>query len=49
MKDIDTLVAFATELADLSRSIILSHSILDVNHEIKEDGSPVTPVDREIE
>ncbi len=49
MNDIDTLVAFGIELAELSRSIIHSHSILDVNHEIKEDGSPVTPVDREIE
>jgi inositol-phosphate phosphatase/L-galactose 1-phosphate phosphatase/histidinol-phosphatase len=49
MKDIDTLVAFGIELAELSRGIIHSHSILDVNHEIKTDGSPVTPVDREIE
>ncbi len=49
MKDIDELVSFATELAELSRSIILSHPVLDVNHEIKEDGSPVTPVDREVE
>jgi len=49
MTDIDELVSFLTELADLSRSIILSHPILDVNHEIKEDGSPVTPVDKEVE
>lgn len=49
MKDIDALVEFSVELADLSRSIIRSHSILDVNYEIKDDGSPVTPVDREIE
>jgi fructose-1,6-bisphosphatase/inositol monophosphatase family enzyme len=49
MKEIDELVAFSVELADLSRSIIRSHSILDVNHEIKDDGSPVTPVDREVE
>jgi histidinol phosphatase-like enzyme (inositol monophosphatase family) len=49
MKDLDELVSFATELAELSRSIILSHPVLDVNHEIKEDGSPVTPVDREVE
>ena len=49
MKDIDEMVEFATELAELSRAIILSHSILDVNHVIKEDGSPVTSVDREVE
>ena len=49
MKDIEALVEFSVELADLSRSIIRSHSILDVNYEIKDDGSPVTPVDREIE
>jgi len=49
MKDIDELVQFANELAELSRAVILSHSILDVNHVIKEDGSPVTPVDREVE
>jgi inositol-phosphate phosphatase/L-galactose 1-phosphate phosphatase/histidinol-phosphatase len=49
MKDIDEMVAFATELAELSREVILSHSILEVNHEIKADGSPVTPVDREVE
>lgn len=49
MKDTDVLVSFATELAELSRSIILSHSILDVEHEIKADGSPVTSVDREVE
>ena len=49
MKDIDELVQFATELAELSRDIILSHPILDVKHEIKADGSPVTPVDREVE
>ncbi len=49
MKDIDELVLFATELADLSREIILSHHILDVNHVIKADGSPVTPVDKEVE
>ncbi len=49
MKEIDALVAFSIELADLSRSIIRSHSILDVKHEIKDDGSPVTPVDREVE
>tara|TARA_A100001011_G_scaffold393263_1_gene482704 strand:+ start:1785 stop:2558 length:774 start_codon:yes stop_codon:yes gene_type:complete len=49
MKDIDALVEFGVELADLSRSIIRSHSILDVSYEIKDDGSPVTPVDREIE
>ena len=49
MKDIDALVEFSVELADLSRRIIRSHSILDVNYEIKGDGSPVTPVDREIE
>ena len=47
MRDIDEMVAFATELAELSREVILSHSILEVNHEIKADGSPVTPVDRE--
>jgi len=49
MKDIDALVSFGTELAELSRSIILSHPILDVSHEIKSDGSPVTEVDREVE
>jgi myo-inositol-1(or 4)-monophosphatase len=49
MNDIDEMVAFATELAELSREVILSHSILEVNHEIKADGSPVTPVDREVE
>jgi histidinol phosphatase-like enzyme (inositol monophosphatase family) len=49
MKDIDELVSFGTELAELSRGIILSHSIQDVDHEIKMDGSPVTPVDREVE
>jgi len=49
MKDIDEMVKFASELAELSREIILSHSILDVNHVIKEDGSPVTPVDRQVE
>ncbi len=49
MKDLDALVSFSTELAELSRSIIRSHSILDVNHEIKSDGSPVTRVDREVE
>ena len=49
MKDIDELVLFAIELAELSRGIILSHSILDVDHEIKADGSPVTTVDREVE
>ena len=49
MKDIDEMVKFANELAELSREIILSHSILDVNHVIKADGSPVTPVDREVE
>ncbi len=49
MKDLDALVSFSTELAELSRNIIRSHSILDVNHEIKSDGSPVTRVDREVE
>jgi inositol-phosphate phosphatase/L-galactose 1-phosphate phosphatase/histidinol-phosphatase len=49
MKDIDALVSFSSELAELSRRIIRSHPILDVNHEIKADGSPVTPVDREVE
>jgi inositol-phosphate phosphatase/L-galactose 1-phosphate phosphatase/histidinol-phosphatase len=49
MKDIDDLAAFGNELAELSRSIILSHPILDVSHEIKADGSPVTLVDREVE
>ncbi len=49
MKDIDELVSFSTELAELSRSIIRSHPILDVNYEIKTDGSPVTSVDREVE
>lgn len=49
MKDIDEMVKFANELAELSREIILSHSILDVNHVIKQDGSPVTPVDRQVE
>jgi len=49
MRDIDALVSFGTELAELSRSIISSHPILDVNHEIKADGSPVTAVDREVE
>jgi len=49
MKDIDELVLFATELAEMSRAVILSHPILEVGHEIKADGSPVTPVDREVE
>jgi len=49
MKDIDALVSFATELAELSRSIIRSHPILDITHEIKSDGTPVTSVDREVE
>ncbi len=49
MKDIDALVSFCTELAELSRNIICSHPIQDMGHEIKEDGSPVTPVDREVE
>jgi inositol-phosphate phosphatase/L-galactose 1-phosphate phosphatase/histidinol-phosphatase len=49
VKDIDELVSFSTELAELSRSIIRSYQILDVDHEIKADGSPVTPVDREVE
>ena len=49
MKDIEEMVKFATELAELSREIILSHSILDVTHVIKEDGSPVTAVDRQVE
>ncbi|MFV2033030.1 MAG: inositol monophosphatase family protein [Gammaproteobacteria bacterium] len=49
MKDIDALVSFGAELAELSRSIIGSYPILDVNHEIKADGSPVTAVDREVE
>lgn len=49
MKEIDEMSSFAIELAELSREIILSHSILDVNHVLKEDGSPVTPVDREVE
>ena len=49
MNDINKMVSFATELAELSRSIILSHHILDVGHEIKSDGSPVTPVDRQVE
>ena len=49
MKDLQELISFALELADLSREIILSHSITDITHEIKADGSPVTPVDREVE
>ncbi|MDH3693035.1 MAG: hypothetical protein OER96_00495 [Gammaproteobacteria bacterium] len=49
MKDIDALVSFATELAELSRSIVRSHPILEVAHEIKADGTPVTRVDREVE
>ena len=49
MKDIEELVLFTNELAELSRSIILSHPILDMGYEIKEDGSPVTRVDREVE
>jgi inositol-phosphate phosphatase/L-galactose 1-phosphate phosphatase/histidinol-phosphatase len=49
MNEFNKMVSFATELAELSRSIILSHPILDVNHEIKSDGSPVTPVDRQVE
>ena len=49
MKDLQELISFALELADLSREIILSHSITDITHEIKADGSPVTLVDREVE
>ncbi len=49
MKDIEALISFGIELAQLSRDIILSHPMLEVNHEIKADGSPVTPVDREVE
>jgi len=49
MKDIDALAAFGNELAELSRGIILSRPIQDVDHVIKEDGSPVTAVDREVE
>lgn len=45
----EALVSFATELADLSRSIIRSHPILEITHEIKSDGTPVTQVDREVE
>ena len=49
MKDLQELISFALELTDLSREIILSHSTNNITHEIKEDGSPVTPVDREVE
>ncbi len=49
MKDIDELVSFSNELLNLSRNIIRSHRSLEIDHEIKADGSPVTTVDREVE
>lgn len=49
MKDLQELLSFALGLVDLSREIILSHPITSIAHEIKADGSPVTPVDREVE
>ena len=49
MKDLQELVSFALELAEFSREIIRSHPITTITHEIKADGSPVTPVDLEVE
>ena len=49
MKDLEELISFALGLVDLSREIILSHPITSVTYETKTDGSPVTPVDREVE
>ena len=49
MKDIHKLVAFGTELAELSRNIIRSQPIREVDYEIKPDGSPVTAIDKEVE
>ena len=49
MKDINKLVSFGTELADVSRNIIRSQPIRKVDYAIKADGSPVTAVDREVE
>ncbi len=49
MKDIHKLAAFGTELAELSRSIIRSQPIREVDYEIKPDGSPVTAIDKEVE
>jgi hypothetical protein len=44
----DLLIEFLVEIAHLTRNDIHSCSILDINYNIKDDGSPLIPEDREI-
>ena len=44
--DISSILAFAEELADISRNIVQQHLRQGFETEIKGDGSPVTVVDR---
>ena len=46
---IGRFAAAAEELADLARETVLSGRRFDMVHEIKNDGSPVTELDRAVE
>ncbi len=46
---IDRFAAMAGELADLARETVLAGHSFDMAHEIKDDGSPVTELDRTVE
>ena len=48
-QSLDEYIAFAGELADLSRAILLAAGADAGRYESKEDTSPVTPFDRQVE
>ncbi len=48
-RQIDHFAATAGELADLARATVLAGHSFDMAHEIKDDGSPVTELDRTVE
>lgn len=48
-EEIGRFAAAAEELADLARETVLAGHSFDMAHEIKDDGSPVTELDRAVE
>lgn len=49
MRDLDELIAFSHELADIARPIVRADCTRQITHEMKQDGSPVTPTDKRVE
>ena len=47
--ELSDILAFADELADVSRQVIAAHLARGFEVEVKGDGSPVTEVDRAVE